>query len=298
MEKITKKIFVGSIPHTVTEEELRKKAEEHGTVTALFYMKDQTAGDRGWAFVTYETVYDAQNAIEALNEKRPFSQDDSGPALEVRFANQKPSSNSSTFQNKPAATSTAQSAQNGKNTSLLKATPTTTTPYFEKPAAVAPRSCVGMMNHAATRFGPPGSNVFVANLSYEWNDIDLIQHFQHFGNILSARIQRGMEGNSRGFGFVSFDNPQAAVNAIRGMNGFSCGGRFMRVFLKKGEENYLTAGNQMTCILSFLPFLCSLCSSLRLPYVLVSILCAFPSSARHLAVLFCGVSLFWFSSRE
>nr|CEL64567.1 TPA: RNA recognition motif domain-containing protein,putative [Neospora caninum Liverpool] len=252
MEKITKKIFVGSIPHTVTEEELRKKAEEHGTVTALFYMKDQTAGDRGWAFVTYETVYDAQNAIEALNEKRPFS-DDSGPALEVRFANQKPSSNSSTFQNKPAATSTAQSEWQEYFTPEGHAyyynTVTGVTQWekpadFEKPAAVAPRSCVGMMNHAATRFGPPGSNVFVANLSYEWNDIDLIQHFQHFGNILSARIQRGMEGNSRGFGFVSFDNPQAAVNAIRGMNGFSCGGRFMRVFLKKGEENYLTAAMQ------------------------------------------------------
>ncbi|KYK68693.1 clustered-asparagine-rich protein, partial [Toxoplasma gondii TgCatPRC2] len=117
---------------------------------------------------------------------------------------------------------------------------------FDKPApvVVSRPASVGIVNHAATRFGPPGSNVFVANLPYEWNDIDLIQHFQHFGNILSARIQRGTEGNSRGFGFVSFDNSQAAVNAIRGMNGFSCGGRYLRVFLKKGEEHYLTAAMQ------------------------------------------------------
>lgn len=54
-----------------------------------------------------------------------------------------------------------------------------------------------------------GSNVFVFNLPNDWNDLDLIQHFQHFGNILSSRILRDVQGNSRGFGFVSFDNPQS-----------------------------------------------------------------------------------------
>ncbi|EPR57837.1 clustered-asparagine-rich protein [Toxoplasma gondii ME49] len=254
MEKVTKKIFVGSIPHTVTEEEFRKKVEEHGSVTALFYMKDQTEGDRGWAFVTYETVYDAQNAIEALNEKHLFN-DSSGPALEVRFANQKPGSNSTSFQNKPASAAPGPSVWQEYFTpegyAYYYNTSTGVTQWekpedFDKPApvVVSRPASVGIVNHAATRFGPPGSNVFVANLPYEWNDIDLIQHFQHFGNILSARIQRGTEGNSRGFGFVSFDNSQAAVNAIRGMNGFSCGGRYLRVFLKKGEEHYLTAAMQ------------------------------------------------------
>lgn len=33
-----------------------------------------------------------------------------------------------------------------------------------------------------------------------------------------------------------------AVNAIRGMHGFSVGGRCLRVNLKKGEEQYLTPG--------------------------------------------------------
>ncbi|PFH31954.1 clustered-asparagine-rich protein [Besnoitia besnoiti] len=259
MDKVTRKIFVGSIPHTVTEEELRKKVGEHGGVTALFYMMDQTAGDRGWAFVTYETVMDAQAAIDAMNDKKIF--EGSSTPIEARFANQKPTPKSAVFQDKPASATGAASATTSSVWQQFF-TPeghayyyntTTGVTQWEKPedfeTASAPpppvsASPVGFVNNTVTRFGPPGSNVFVASIPTDWNDIDLIQHFQHFGNILSARIQRCSQGNSRGFGFVSFDNPQAAVNAIRGMNGFSSGGKFLRVCLKKGEEQYLTPAMQ------------------------------------------------------
>uniref|UniRef100_A0A0G4GYL8 RRM domain-containing protein n=1 Tax=Chromera velia CCMP2878 TaxID=1169474 RepID=A0A0G4GYL8_9ALVE len=99
-------------------------------------------------------------------------------------------------------------------------------------------------NQPQQEFGPPGSNLFIFHLPPEWNDMDLIQHFQHFGSIVSARVQKSNEGGgnrNRGFGFVSFDNTTSAAQAIRAMNGFSVGGKWLKVQLKKGEEHLTPA---------------------------------------------------------
>jgi RNA recognition motif-containing protein len=40
-------------------------------------------------------------------------------------------------------------------------------------------------------------------------------------------------GRSRGFGFVSYDNPQSAQTALRSMNGFSVLGKRLKVQFKK-----------------------------------------------------------------
>lgn len=44
-------------------------------------------------------------------------------------------------------------------------------------------------------------------------------------------------GRSRGFGFVSYDNPKSALDAIRHMNGFQVLGKRLKVQLKKGDFN-------------------------------------------------------------
>lgn len=79
-----------------------------------------------------------------------------------------------------------------------------------------------------------GTNLFIFHLPNEWTDEDLEQNFSTFGNIVSARIMTDREtGRSRGFGFVSFDNPQSALAAVKGMNGFSVLGKRLKVQLKK-----------------------------------------------------------------
>lgn len=251
MERGIKKLFVGNIPSPVTEETLRKKFEEHGAVSSLFYMRDQAVGDRGWAFVTFETLPEATKAVEALNGQRVFSAE-LGP-LEVRFANQKapgkepakPATGAAT----PAATAASSVWQQfiSADGHLYYHNSLTGVSQWEKPAELEPApvaapakpASVAFFNNTPMNIGPLGCNLFVANIPLDWNDIDLVQHFQHFGNILSSRIQRDKEGNSRHFAFVSFDSPQSAVDAIRGMNGFCVGGRFLRVHLKRGEEQYL-----------------------------------------------------------
>merc|ERR1719353_138636 len=60
------------------------------------------------------------------------------------------------------------------------------------------------------KVGPIGANLFVYHIPNSWDDNILRQHFEHFGTIISCRIQKDSDGRARGFGFVSFDSPEAA----------------------------------------------------------------------------------------
>lgn len=61
-------IYVGNLPFTCTEEELRKAFEEYGQVTAVNVIKDRETGrPRGFAFVEMPDAKSAGQAIEKLN---------------------------------------------------------------------------------------------------------------------------------------------------------------------------------------------------------------------------------------
>merc|ERR1719408_328873 len=90
--------------------------------------------------------------------------------------------------------------------------------------------------------GPVGANLFIYHIPNSWNDSILRQHFEHFGKIVSCRTQKDSEGRPRGFGFVSFDAPSAAQAAIAGMHGFPVEGKWLKVQLKKGDEQAMTPG--------------------------------------------------------
>ncbi|KJP87294.1 hypothetical protein AK88_03091 [Plasmodium fragile] len=85
----------------------------------------------------------------------------------------------------------------------------------------------------------PGCTIFVFYLPNDWSDKDLKRHFSHYGNILGATIKRETNGKSRGYGFINFENQQSAINAVAGMNGFNAGNKYLKVSIKKGEEQYL-----------------------------------------------------------
>jgi RNA recognition motif-containing protein len=91
---------------------------------------------------------------------------------------------------------------------------------------------------APKRQGPSGSNLFIFHLPNEWKENDLIEFFKEFGTIISARIMTDRTtGRSRGFGFVSYDNPNSAKNAITKMNGLQVGSKRLKVQLKKGDDD-------------------------------------------------------------
>ncbi|MFZ0454579.1 MAG: RNA-binding protein [Ignavibacteriaceae bacterium] len=63
------KLFVGSLPWSVDDNQLQAAFETHGPVVSAKIIKDRTTGrSRGFGFVEMESSSDAQNAIKALNE--------------------------------------------------------------------------------------------------------------------------------------------------------------------------------------------------------------------------------------
>jgi hypothetical protein len=86
------------------------------------------------------------------------------------------------------------------------------------PATASPGPPIQTAN---TNKGPDGSNLFVFHIPNHFTNIDMYNLFCMYGNLLSVRIMVEKEsGRSRGFGFVSYDNPESAALAIKNLNGF------------------------------------------------------------------------------
>jgi cold-inducible RNA-binding protein len=63
-----KNIYVGNLPHSTTESELRNIFEVHGTVEKVSLVTDRETGrSRGFAFVEMTNANEAEKAIAALN---------------------------------------------------------------------------------------------------------------------------------------------------------------------------------------------------------------------------------------
>lgn len=81
--------------------------------------------------------------------------------------------------------------------------------------------------------------LYVGNLPYTVNQAKLEEMFSPFGTIVSASvITDKFSGRSKGFGFVEFDNDDAAKEAIAKLDGTDLDGRPLRVNeAKPREEN-------------------------------------------------------------
>ncbi|KAJ4921407.1 hypothetical protein JOQ06_024603 [Pogonophryne albipinna] len=72
--------------------------------------------------------------------------------------------------------------------------------------------------------------LFIGGLSFDTNEESLASAFSKYGTIEKVDVIRDKEtGNSRGFGFVKYDNAEDAKDAMDGMNGTTLDGRSIRV---------------------------------------------------------------------
>jgi cold-inducible RNA-binding protein len=72
--------------------------------------------------------------------------------------------------------------------------------------------------------------LFVGGLSWNTTDAGLSEAFQQFGEIAEAKVIMDRDtGRSRGFGFITFNNDEDALNAINAMNGTNLEGRTIKV---------------------------------------------------------------------
>lgn len=82
--------------------------------------------------------------------------------------------------------------------------------------------------------GPTGANLFIYHLPHDLTDADLATTFNPFGNVVSAKVYVDRyTGESKGFGFVSYDSVLSAEHAIEQMNGFQIGGKRLKVQHKR-----------------------------------------------------------------
>ncbi|XP_074567030.1 flowering time control protein FCA-like isoform X2 [Curcuma longa] len=79
------KLFIGAVPRTATEEDIRPLFEEHGYVIEVAFIKDRKTGEQqGCCFVKYATSEEADKAIRALHNQYTLP-GGSGP-IQVRYA--------------------------------------------------------------------------------------------------------------------------------------------------------------------------------------------------------------------
>ena len=77
--------------------------------------------------------------------------------------------------------------------------------------------------------------IFVAGLPYDLDDDELMEIFEKFGAVTSAKVAMDKEtGKSKGFGFVEMPDSAEGKEAIEGLNDISLGKKPLVV--KEAEE--------------------------------------------------------------
>lgn len=78
--------------------------------------------------------------------------------------------------------------------------------------------------------------LFVGGLAWATTDQGLQEAFESFGSIVEAKVITDREtGRSRGFGFVTFNNPESAKEARQALDGSSLDGR--RIVVDEARES-------------------------------------------------------------
>lgn len=77
--------------------------------------------------------------------------------------------------------------------------------------------------------------LFVAGLPYDLDDAELMEIFEKFGTVTTARVAMDRDtGKSKGFGFVDMQNSEEARDAIENLKDISLGKKPLVV--KEAEE--------------------------------------------------------------
>lgn len=98
---------------------------------------------------------------------------------------------------------------------------------------LAPLSGPGSTSHSGL-IDP--CNLFIKNLDTSIDSNGLFTHFRQFGQIVSARVMRNENGESRGFGFVSYQTPDQSAAAMHAMNGMALGNKQLVVRLHEPKQ--------------------------------------------------------------
>eukprot|EP01006_Ploeotia_vitrea_P030739 TRINITY_DN63086_c0_g1_i2.p1 TRINITY_DN63086_c0_g1~~TRINITY_DN63086_c0_g1_i2.p1 ORF type:complete len:477 (+),score=75.18 TRINITY_DN63086_c0_g1_i2:2-1432(+) len=274
-ENKVRRLFVGMLPQTTEETELRNLFGKFGELTETTIMRNPQGGSKGSAFLRFTTTEASDAAVAELHGT--YSVKNATNAMVVKYADTaaeraertrvKPHNTHTVVQ--PVTTAVAPAPVGGIPHATRLAFPglteqqlaimqqtyqqmlsnnqygtVYTTPQYTtyggygQPVAVAPQPVT--TTSQGRRVGPAGSNLFVAHLDPTDDDDSLAALFQPYGNILSSTVYRDKAtGESKCFGFVSFDNAGSAQSAITALNGTTLSnGHTLKVALKNDSPRY------------------------------------------------------------
>ena len=82
------------------------------------------------------------------------------------------------------------------------------------------------------------SKLYVGNLSFSTENVDLENFFSESGTVESVNIMKDKStGRNKGFGFIEMKTEQEATSAIEKFNGKEFKGRTIRVSLAKDKNH-------------------------------------------------------------
>ncbi|CAK8532748.1 unnamed protein product [Lathyrus sativus] len=250
-------LYVGDLERNVDEGQLYDLFNQIAQVASVRVCRDQTKrSSLGYAYVNFNHIHDAINAIEHLN----FTPINEKP-IRIMFSHRDPSIRKSGFANvfiknldksidnkalhdtfaafgpvlscKVAIDEIGQSRGYGFVQFDNDESAKNAIEKLDGMLLNDKKVYVGYFIRRQERSGngsPKFTNVYVKNLSETYTDEDLKQLFNTYGVITSAVIMKDDNGKSRCFGFVNFQNPESAAAAVEGLNGTATNdGKFLFV---------------------------------------------------------------------
>jgi len=194
-------LYIKCIPATgFSEEDMKDLFEAIGPITSSCIMEDKLG--RKFGFVNFETPEDSKKAIDDLNGR------------DMRTTEQKANEE---LKAEDFALFVGRAMTKVERSKELKK---------EAEAAAAP----------AAGKGSSGVNLYVKNLDEDTNDDKLQELFAPFGTVASCVVMKDEKDRCKGFGFVCFESPSEATQAVTEMHLKVVNGKPLYVGLAEKRE--------------------------------------------------------------
>mmetsp|Transcript_4541 Transcript_4541/g.13756 ORF Transcript_4541/g.13756 Transcript_4541/m.13756 type:complete len:299 (-) Transcript_4541:4-900(-) len=226
------KLFVGQLPRNIDEKALSDAFMDFGNIVECQILR-RMEQSRGCGFVKFEHSGDAENAVAAMNGTIVFP--GQTMPLNVSYAETSKDKQQRQKMRKRERSYGSPTMPHMSIINPYQASPTYLQDFQVAYPHLVPLQGIQMLQYGGgmrqahpmmgprdtsrPKRGPSGCNLFIYNVPHEWNDQILAERFAPFGKVLSSKVYIDMETRkSRGFGFISYENPQAAELAIQQMN--------------------------------------------------------------------------------
>ncbi|KAK9992066.1 hypothetical protein SO802_027051 [Lithocarpus litseifolius] len=180
------KLFVGSVPRTATEEDIRPLFEDHGNVIEVALIKDKRTGQQqGCCFIKYATSDEADRAIRALHNQHTL----------------------------PGVSFLAGIISN--LVCKLICGSFTHSFVFQGVGPIQVRYADGERE----RLGAVEYKLFVGSMNKQATETEVEEIFSKYGRVEDVYLMRDNMKQSRGCGFVKYSHRDMAMAAINALNG-------------------------------------------------------------------------------